>query len=195
MRFVALKAMQMQDTDKNKAWRKCLNWCPNFEIDLGENIMKYSLVWSCNPDRRACWMWRARRTRTSWRGWRSAVWGWKDRWSTCQRQRTSFFFAHPGKTTIHLTGERRRPSVLSETLILHAHADTRFHQKNNKKTELFLPAPEIAFFYRWVWTCLFEQRMDQFTICKDLTHMSAFKGRAGAHIPWFVCGFLYKNEL
>lgn len=38
--------------------------------------------------------------RTSWRGWRSAVWDWKDRWFICQRLRTSFFFAHPGKPSV-----------------------------------------------------------------------------------------------
>lgn len=61
----------------------------------------------CNPDRRACSMWRLWRMRMSWRGWRSAVWDWKDRWFTCQRQRTSFFSAHPGMCTV--------PAVLTET--------------------------------------------------------------------------------
>lgn len=51
----------------------------------------------CIPDRRACLMWRLWRMRMSWQGWRSAVWDWKGRWFICQRQRTSFSFARPGK--------------------------------------------------------------------------------------------------
>lgn len=59
-------------------------------------------VMNRNVDRRVCWTWRPWRTRMSWQGWRAAVWGWKDRWFTCRRLRTSFSSAHPGTVGLWL---------------------------------------------------------------------------------------------